>query len=376
MKPTVRLRWMLYGVAAVALALSAWRLISERGDPALFWGRLARHGGDAGQRHVAVDALAAEGGRRAAPGLVLALEDEDEEVRLAAVKGLRRLFAPERWPPAPNPEGAPREVIAALEDRALRDPAATVRTRAIDALAAPGLGDPAGPKAQALFRAKFEDMQEDAEVRGRAFEALEGDWDRPEVAARYCTDPAPAVRRAAMKKLAAARRLAMPKAGLKRGDWPEGPYCEAVAKALADRDPGVRYEGLIALPTRRDLATEPWRRLLPGVIAAIDDRDPRARFVACHFAPMLTTGPGDVREVAEALKGRLDDPDFLTRATAINALASFEADAMLLLPLMIEAHAADPRRHDASPDPGGERQHRWRVGVVAGGWLAAHPPAR
>lgn len=344
MKPSIRLIWLFCAAVTVVLAVDAWRTWGERSDPIRRWRKALREG-NAAERREAANMLGQQDDPAYVPDLLGALNDPDRDVRVLAFHGLSQLLTSAEG--AESGEVSPA-ATASLMRCARKGIASHVRVMAIGALAK-GARDDA--KVRAAFQGWVEDAEEDEEVRAAAFRALGEEWQVAGAGAAYRSDPSPALRLAAMECLLAARDRRHPRgAGL-----PAVPYCDAAIRGLGDPDPRIRLVAATLPPSLPKDATGPWRRALPGLIAAFSDADPEVRERAGARARALAIGTDHAPSVIEALEARLGDPDPVIRTWASRMIAGFGAAGGL-----------------AEPWPGGARRRR-DLGILLG-WLAWHLP--
>lgn len=366
-KRTIRLKWLLVGVCAIALVLAGWRTWQDWNEPAQYWRRVLRWG-DADRRREAVGMLAKLEGRKAVPDLMRVLEGPDDEVRVLAVRKVSEILVPEwAWP---NPEGVPAEVIAAMKGHAEGDHSPAVRVATLEALAHMASRD---RKISRLLYAKARDVGEAGEVRAAAFSGAGKEWRSLEEVIDFCADPAPEVRRAAFQRLGGTLSSEIPS-----GEPPPDAYVDACARGLSDPDRLVRFAALRAVDDLRgrhpSRSIEPLRRLVPGIIGILEGGFPAGedrRDLCCRPLRAIAVVAGQAPEAIRALEARLGDEDPEVRLAAARSLAVFGAEAMPALPSLM---AANPEARRA--DPALDRKYAGWIGSILSSWLAARTPTR
>lgn len=366
-KRTIRLRWLLVWVGAIALVLAGWRTWLDWNEPAQYWRRALRWG-DADRRCEAVGMLAKLEGRRAVPDLMRVLGGSDDEVRVLAARKVSEILVLEgAWP---NPEDVPAEVIAAMKGHAQGDRSPAVRAVALEALAHMASRD---RKISLLLYAKARDAGEAGEVRAAAFSGAGKEWRSLEEVIDFCADPAPEVRRAAFQRLGGILSAEIPP-----GEPPPDAYVDACARGLSDPDRQVRFAALRAVDGLRgrhpSRSIEPLRRLIPGIIGILEGGFPAGedrRGLCCRPLRAIAVAAGQAPEAIRALEARLGDEDQEVRLAAAHALAGFGAAAMPALPSLL---ASDPEARRA--DPVLDRKYAGWIGSILSSWLAARTPTR
>jgi HEAT repeat protein len=351
-KPKVRLKWLFVLVAAVALAMAGLRTWVERNDPILRWRRMLRWGSPA-ERYRAVEVLGLMKDPRAIPDLLGVLEGTDESIRPIAARAIHVVFRPRGLGNA-GIDRVPDKVIVVLKGLVKDDPAAAVRCASIESL---GILAGASPEIRPFLLARLDDPGEDGRVRAAAYDCFKLEWRYSGEGLRYCSDPAPEVRRVAYRGLFRAIPLA--------------DLVDLVVRGLDDPDLQVRYIAIRLIPADFRGAPGPWWRALPGVFAALDDPYDYVRWDACRALRGLTAGTERAPRAMAALRDRLASDGDRDRAAAADALAGFGADAVAVIPALVMA-GARPRPDELGMD----RRYERLVGAIAAAWLAAHPPSR
>lgn len=302
------------------------------------------------------------GRREAIPNLLKVLDDPDREVRVSVIMSLGRILVPVRG--VSDVAEIPPEVVAALIRRAKEDHYQAARLMAIDAL---GVLAPGSQEAQAFVLRRLDDLEEDPEVRSMAFISMAGWWQVSDEGMRYCSDPSPGVRQAAMDSLRRFRDEQYPEFG---GEALSASlYCDAVIRGLADPNMQIRLIAAI-LPARRgQVMAGPWRRAFPAIIAAIADPEPMVRSRAYFRAQMMPMGTEHAPLLIWMLARRLMDgavgEDDIEIAPFLQGLGwAIAADT----PLFMKFGEAF-----SEPLPIGVRGERIAQGVAS--WLASRSPA-
>ena len=269
---------------------------------------LALRDEDAEVRRAAANSLGNLATPRAVPALVAALRDEDPEVRESAADALSNIGDPR----AVNP-------LIAL----LGDPVADIRRTAIDALGQFEEQVPVAPILRLL-------SDSDPEIRHSAAHLIGQLGDRSAVPAlsRALRDEDPEVREAALESL---------------GEIGDPSAASAIAGALGDANVEVRRQ---AFSTLREMNAPIDEDL---ILATLSDADAELRHLAAHLA-----GERPFARAIPVLRRLLDDPGEDVREAAVEALSEI-ADPAARQALLSALSSKDPNVRRKAAEALGEK---------------------
>jgi HEAT repeat protein/beta-lactamase regulating signal transducer with metallopeptidase domain len=264
---------------------------------------------DAEVRRAAVESLGKLKDSRAVPGLIGALKDSDPDVRASAAEALAEFEDSRAIAP-----------LVAL----INDPSAEVKQSALEALSHFEEGIPPAAVGRLLGDA-------DAEVRHKAAHLAGKLRDRSTMTAlaRLVGDPSPDVRQAAIEAL---------------GELKDPTAASAVMPALADADADVRQQAMHTIEELRAPIAE------STLIGLMRDRDADVRQTAAHLA-----GERSVIGAIPTLRRMLEDPDSDVRESAIEALGNI-ADGAAYEALRADLTSKDAKVRRAAAEALGERR--------------------